>query len=104
MSEADHAGGQAEERLVDVVAALPADAQTAHAVVPGDRALNDPPEHTEPRAVLGSALGDLWVDPPIPQLVAVFGGVVGTIGIQRIGPLTRPATSPTHRRDRLHQR
>src|SRR5256885_2177607 len=104
VSEANDAGGQAEERLVHVVAAFPADAQTSHSVVPGDRALDDPPDHAEPGTMVGSALGDLRSDPDVPQLVAVFGEIVGAVGVERIGPSARVSAPAAHRRDRLDQR
>jgi hypothetical protein len=47
----DEAGGEAEERLVDVVASLPADPQAAEAVQPGDGPLDDPSEDAQAPAV-----------------------------------------------------
>src|SRR2546423_14867187 len=104
VSEANDAGGQAEERLVHVVAAFPADAQTSHSVVPGDGALDDPPDHAEPGTMVGSALGDLRSDPDVPQLVAVFGGIVGAVGVERIGPSARVSAPAAYRRERPHPR
>src|SRR6185503_21126586 len=84
-------------------AAFPADAQTPHPVVPGDGALDDPSDHAEPGAVISTALSDLWVDPFVPQLVTVFGGVIGAVGVQRIRSLARTSTPTAHRRDGLDQ-
>ncbi len=43
-------------------AALVADEQALEVVQPGEAALDDPPEATEPGAVLGLATGDLGPD------------------------------------------
>lgn len=51
MSVGDQTGGEAEEGLVDVVAPLPADPQSAEAVQPSDRALYHPPENAQARAM-----------------------------------------------------
>src|SRR4051812_37320387 len=89
---------------MDVVAAFPADAQTSHAVVPGDCALDDPPDHAESGAVIRSALGDLWVDALGLELVSVCGGVVGAVGVQRAGPVAGASSLASHWRYRIDQR
>lgn len=51
VSVRDDSGREAEEGLVDVVAAFPPDAEPFHAVVPGDRSLDHPPADAQSRAV-----------------------------------------------------
>ncbi|WP_438821286.1 hypothetical protein [Dactylosporangium matsuzakiense] len=47
---------------MDVVAAFPADAESFHAVVPGDGAFDDPPVDAEPGPVGFAAPGDVGLD------------------------------------------
>src|SRR5215212_6196663 len=68
---ADERAGQVHEGLVQFGAALPADAQAAVLVQPGEGSLDDPAHSPEARAVLGGAAGDDRLDAAGPQLAAV---------------------------------
>ena len=57
-SPADDGAAEGDERLVDVVADLPADAQAAKPVQQSDRSLRDPAVDAEAGAVFGAAPGD----------------------------------------------
>lgn len=68
---ADEAAGEAEERFVDLGAAVVADEQTAALVEPGEGAFHDPAFAAESGAVLALAAGEDGFDPPRPELAAV---------------------------------
>jgi hypothetical protein len=76
----DQADGEAEEGFVDVVASLPAEAQTAEAVQPGDGAFDDPAEDAQARALRSSSLGDRGPDAALPQESSEFVVVVAAVG------------------------
>ena len=58
----DDAGRDTEEGFVDVVAAFPADAESFHAVVPGDGSFDHPPVDAESGAVGCATSGDARAD------------------------------------------
>jgi hypothetical protein len=61
-SPADDGAAQGEERVVDVVAHLPADAKAAEPVQQCECALHDPAVDARTGAVFGAAPGDVWDD------------------------------------------
>jgi hypothetical protein len=69
-SPADDGAAQGEEGFVDVVADLPADAQTAEPVQQRERGFGDPAEDAESGAVLG--VRDLISGAP-PAILLVMG-------------------------------
>ncbi|GHB08314.1 hypothetical protein GCM10010392_39340 [Streptomyces clavifer] len=75
----DEAGGEAEEGFVDIIASLPADAETSEAVEPGDGALDNPSVNTEARTVGDAAAGDDGFDAPSPDQAAVLVVVVTAV-------------------------
>ncbi len=81
---------------MDVVTAFPPDAEPFHAVVPGDRALDDPPEHAEPGAVGCAPAGDAGADALGAYGSAVLVVVVGAVGEHLVGALAGPATAASH--------
>ena len=60
-SRADDGAAEGGERVVDVVADLPADAQAAEPVQQPERDFHHQPVDTEAGAVLGAASGDVRV-------------------------------------------
>jgi hypothetical protein len=79
---------------VDLGAAVVAHEQALELVQPGEGALDDPADTTEPGAVVGPAAPDLGRDPTAAQLAPVRGVVVAAIG----GKTPRPPTGrPTLR-------
>ena len=89
---------------MDFVAAVVADEQPLEVVQPGEGALDDPTGAAEPGAVLALAASYLRFDPAAAQLAPVLVVVVAPVGGQALGPLSRPADPPTHRRDPLDER
>ena len=104
MSVGDDAGGQGEERFVNVVAAFPADAQAFHAVVPRDRALDDPSEHAQAGAVRLATAADVRADSLAPQRPPVLVVVVAAVAVQPRGAPARASAPSRYGGDRLHQR
>lgn len=76
---------------MDVVAAFPPDAESLHAVVPGDRSLDHPPVDAQPGAVWCAAAGDPRADALGPYRFAVLVVVVGPVGEQFVGAPAGPA-------------
>ena len=62
-SPADETAGEGEEAFVDLVVAVGSDEESAAVVEPGEGAFDDPALLAEPRAVLGLASSDHWLDP-----------------------------------------
>jgi len=89
---------------VDFVAAVVADEQPFEVVQPGEGALYDPADTSEPGAVLGLAAGDLRADATPAQLAAVLVVVVAAVGGDSIRAPARTADLSAHRRDTLNQR
>src|SRR6516162_8373284 len=83
---ADDGAGQAEERLVDVIADLPADPQPPEPVQQGDRLLHHPAVHAQPGAMLRATASDHRGDALGPDLPAVLVMVIAPVGIDRIRP------------------
>jgi hypothetical protein len=67
VSVGDQAGGEAEERFVDVVSSFPADPKAAEGVEPGDRALDHITEEAQTAAVFLASFGDDRTDPACPE-------------------------------------
>ena len=59
------AAAECEERFVHIGAMVVADEQALEVVEPGEGALHDPADTTEPRAVFGLPACDLGVDPEL---------------------------------------
>jgi len=75
---------EGDERLMDVVADLPADAQAAKPVQQSDRSFRDPAVDAEAGAVFGAAPGDARNDLHGADPVAIGLVVVAAVGIQRV--------------------
>lgn len=73
------------------------DAQSAKLVQPGERALDDPPIHSEPTAMRGTALGKHRCDPTGAQAVAVRFGIIATIAVDALGFAAGAAPLPSDR-------
>jgi hypothetical protein len=99
----DDAGREAEERFVDVVAAFPADAESFHAVVPGDRSFDHPPVDAQTGVVWLASSGDARTDALAPDRLAVLVVVVGAVGEQFVGSLSWPAAPPSNGWDLVDQ-
>lgn len=89
---------------MDVVASLPADAETSEAVEPGDRALDNPAMNSEARTVGDAAAGDDGFDALSPDQAAVFVVVVAAVTEEDVGPSTWPSHESRDRRDLGEQR
>ncbi|KJK41027.1 hypothetical protein UK15_04370 [Streptomyces variegatus] len=103
MPVVDQADGEAEEGFVDVVASLPADAQAAEAVQPGDGAFDDPAEDAQAGAMRLSSFGDRGPDAALPQESPVSVVVVAAVGEEYVGPSPWPADGTRHGRDLVEQ-
>jgi hypothetical protein len=71
--------------------ALPADAEPAELVKPGEAALHDPALGAQPRAVVLAASGDQGLDAAGPELAAVLVVIIAPVGEQPIGAPARAA-------------
>jgi hypothetical protein len=80
-----------QERLVQLGAALPAQAQAPELVQPREGALDDPAQLAQARAVLAGAPGDDGLDAASPERAAVLVVVIAAVGDQAVGAQTRPA-------------
>jgi hypothetical protein len=64
---ADEAAGDREGALVDVVAAVGADEESAGVVQPSEGAFDDPALAAESGTMLGLAASDRWLDAALPE-------------------------------------
>src|SRR3990172_12188435 len=90
----DHDTSEEHERLVDVGAALPADAQAAKLMQPRHAPFYHPTGLAQAAAMRRAAFGQFWNDAPGAQRVTVRIGVVPTISLHpvRTKPwMTEPA-------------
>jgi hypothetical protein len=93
---ADAGAAEREERLVDVGATVPPDAQASEAVQPRERALDDPAVDAEPAAMPGAALGDERPDAASAKFATVRLGVVAAVGVQGEGTPSWSASASAH--------
>ncbi len=84
---------------VHICAPFIADAQTAIAIEPGERAFNHPPMPAKSLTRLDAAPRNTWRDAALAQLLAQWLRVICFIGVQLRGPLT---WSPAPSLDRLN--
>lgn len=68
---------------------LPADAEPAELVKPGEAALHDPALSAKARAVVLTASGDQGLDATCPKLATVLVVVIAPVGEQPIGASAR---------------
>ena len=73
-------------------------------VEPGEGALDDPADASEPGAMVGLAAGDLGADAQASELAPVLVVVVAAISGHAIGTSAWPADHPAHRRHALDER
>ncbi|MDQ0605181.1 hypothetical protein QF037_009526 [Streptomyces canus] len=98
-SPADDGAAEGDERVVDVVADLPADAQAAEPVQQRDRSFHDPAVHAQAGAVPGAAPGEVRGDLEPADLVPVDLVVIAAVGVQVLGAAQWPAALAADRRD-----
>jgi hypothetical protein len=72
-------------------------------VQPGERALNDPAQLAQARAVLGAAAGDDGLDPAALELAAVLVVVIAAVGDHAVGAKPGAADLAAHRADAVDQ-
>jgi len=89
---------------VDLVAAGVANEQPLVVVEPGEGALDHPADTTEPGAVVGSATGDLGLDPSGAEFAPVLVVVVAAVGGDPLGALARSTGLAPDRWHALDQR
>jgi len=70
---------------------------------PRDRPLHNPTIATQPTPMGRAALREVGTDAAATQAAAVWLGVVGPIGVQRLRTTARPARLASDRRNRVHQ-
>ncbi len=88
---------------MDVVADLPADAQSPEPVQQGEALLDDPAVHAQPGPVLGASSRDERRDAVLPHQRAVLVVVVAPVGVEGVRASARTAPLAADRRDRLDQ-
>ena len=101
---ADPDTAQCEERLVDVGAAFPSDAQASELVQPAQRALHHPTVDSQPAAVGSETSRHHRLDATKPELLAMPFGVVPPVALNPVRSEPGPAHPAGNRRDRVHQR
>jgi hypothetical protein len=89
---------------VDVVADLPADAQSPEPLQQRDGLLDHPAVGAQARAVVCSAAGDHRRDTRLADLPAVLVMVIAAVSVDRVRALPGPAAVAAGWRDRLDQR
>ena len=89
---------------MDVSTTLVAYPQPAELVQPPQGSLHHPAVRAQPAAVLGAPSGQGWRDVAPPQSLAMPSRVIGSVGVQPLGPATGAAPLTAHRRHGLHQR
>ena len=89
---------------MDVAATVVADEQSFELVEPGEGALDHPAVTSEPRAVLGASVRDLWSDSAFAELTAMVVVVVAAVGGEARRPPPRPASLAAYRRHALDER
>jgi hypothetical protein len=82
---------------------LPADAEPAELVKPGEAALHDPALGAEPRAVVLTAPGDQRLDATSPELATVLVVVIATVSKQPVRTMARTADLAGDRRNAIDQ-
>lgn len=82
---------------------LPADAESAELVKPGEAALHDPALCAQPRAVVLTTAGNQRPDAASPELTAVLVVVIAPVGEKPIGALARAADLAGDRHDPIDQ-
>ena len=89
---------------MDVIADLPADAQTPEPVQQGEGLFHDPAMNTQARAVRSAAARDDRLDGPVAKPAPVAVVVIGAVGVQPARFSAGAADLAADRRDRLDQR
>ncbi len=82
---------------------LPADAESAELVKPGEAALHHPALGSQPRAVVLTTPGNQGLDAAGPKLTTVFVVVIAPIGEQPVGTVARAADLASDRHDSIDQ-
>src|SRR5258708_37441154 len=90
----DESRPQGDQGLVDVPIRVGSQSELAEAMEPGVRSLHHPAVDSQAAAVFGTALGDLGVDGPVPQLLPVRLRVIGPVAGQFIRPRGPVPSSP----------
>lgn len=101
---ADEGCGEGEEGFVDVVADLPADAQSAEPVQQRDGAFDDVAVFAQAGAMLSAASSDSVLDALGPHEPPVLVVVVAPVSEQAVGPAPWPPDPAAHRRHLVQQR
>lgn len=92
-----------QKRQVHICAPLVADAQTAIAIEPGERAFNDPAMPAESFAALDAAPRDTWRNRTLARLFAQRLQVIRFISMQLRRTLPRSAAPTFDRLNRIHR-
>jgi len=99
----DEALGQGDEGLMDIGTAVVTGAKAAEAVKPGQRPLRDPAIDAEAAAMVFVPPGQMGLDMTIAEFMPMGIAVIGTIGVEFVGSLSRAAGFSRHRRNRVDQ-
>ena len=101
---ADKDTAEHKERGVYIGPAFIANSQPAELVKPTYRSLNHPAKDAKPAAVLGVPLGDDRFDAAYQKPLPVWGGVIRTVGKDRLRAMDRMTDPPGNRRNAIHKR
>jgi hypothetical protein len=88
---------------MQISAVLPADRETLVRVQPGERALHDPSDRAQPRAMRCTAAADHWAHPPLAQQSPILVMVIAPVAQHRVGLAPRRARLAAYRRDGVQQ-
>src|SRR5271157_3247137 len=99
----DQGAAQRHQCFVNVSTPVRPQSELPRPMEPRDRPLHNPTIATQPTPMGRAALREVGTDAAATQAAAVWLGVVGPIGVQRLRTTARPARLASHRRNRVHQ-
>ena len=89
---------------MNIIAAFPANAETAELMQPRQRALHHPAGLSQATAIGGVTASKQRTNLSFAQPAAVRLGIIAPIPLHHFGPTPGPSPLPSHRRNRLDQR
>ena len=104
MAPGDESAAELQEGLVDVGAALITDTQTAHAVQPGESALDNPAVSAQALAGFDAPAGNAGANTATLQILAQVGEIVALVGMHLLGSPARMTRQSPHQRDGFEYR
>ena len=92
--KADEAFGEVREGFMDVLTSIETEPEAPESVKPAQSSFGDPPEDAESAAMFGVPFGEKGLDLALAKFVSMRFRVVGSVGVERLEPTSRPARLP----------